>query len=225
MEEFDTFGEAIASTTRDCRVSNDDWSVQLANDAFTVLSNRFPELNRYRLVVLHQKFGTAFTASGDYIFVCRSLLELCSTVEMAAFVIAHEIAHHELGHIPKIASYLPPPLKGLSLFLKSLLRVHLRARQECEADVGGMSMCVAAGLDAEKCARALQIIEKLSLDRRAISVAIGSDAFYVPDMPERTRRRKIRSYLLFHGYYPVRIRRVVVNRVFGLYDPLRRFYL
>src|SRR3954471_9736937 len=41
----------------------------------------------------------AFTAPGRYIYFCRRLYELCSTEEQVAFVVGHEIAHHDLGHV------------------------------------------------------------------------------------------------------------------------------
>ena len=42
---------------------------------------------------------TAFTAPGRYIYFSRALLERCPHEDSAAFVIAHEIAHHDLGHL------------------------------------------------------------------------------------------------------------------------------
>lgn len=120
MEDYATFGDAIYSVTSDLKVQQDDWSVSLANDAFAILEARFPELHSYQIVVLHGSEPTAFTADGRHIFLTRSLLELCSTVETVAFIIAHEIAHHELGHIKPIPKLFKGWLKVLGLFLSSI---------------------------------------------------------------------------------------------------------
>ena len=48
----------------------------------------------------------AFTAPGRYIYFGRRLLERCPHEDSAAFVIAHEIAHHDLGHLDLFAGRL-----------------------------------------------------------------------------------------------------------------------
>jgi Zn-dependent protease with chaperone function len=41
----------------------------------------------------------AFTAPGEYIYFSGRLLELCPKDEHIAFVLGHELAHHQLGHV------------------------------------------------------------------------------------------------------------------------------
>jgi len=55
----------------------------------------------YKVVIPWLNEFTAFTTPGDYRFFSRKLFQECSKEAMAAFVIAHEISHHKLGHLDK----------------------------------------------------------------------------------------------------------------------------
>jgi predicted Zn-dependent protease len=57
------------------------------------------EEKRLRVEVPWIEAFTAFTVPGRYIYVSRRLLELCRSDESVAFLIAHEVAHHRLGHL------------------------------------------------------------------------------------------------------------------------------
>src|SRR5688500_15011589 len=57
------------------------------------------ERKRLRVEVPWLEQFTAFTAPGEYIYISRRLLEVCRTDEAGAFVFAHEVAHHRLGHM------------------------------------------------------------------------------------------------------------------------------
>lgn len=52
----------------------------------------------------------AFTAPGKYVYFGRRLLERCPHEDSAAFVVAHEIAHHDLGHLELFAGPSPGKL-------------------------------------------------------------------------------------------------------------------
>ena len=55
--------------------------------------------DRFTAVVPWLDSFSAFTAPGKYIYFSRRLLERCPHEDAVAFVIAHEIAHHDLGHL------------------------------------------------------------------------------------------------------------------------------
>src|SRR5262245_9160319 len=48
---------------------------------------------------------TAFTTPGCNLYVARQLLERLPTDECAAFVLGHEVAHHDLGHLEVFHSW------------------------------------------------------------------------------------------------------------------------
>src|SRR4051794_33940068 len=50
---------------------------------------------------------TAFTGPGRYIYFSRRLYERCATDEHVAFVIAHEMAHHDLRHVDLFSRWAP----------------------------------------------------------------------------------------------------------------------
>ncbi len=216
MQDFPTLGDAIDHVTSHDHVMGDDWSVRLAHEAFGVLKSVFPNISHHRIRVLHNPNYFAFTADGHHIFLTRTLLELCGSVEMAAFAIAHEIAHHELGHFPATSEGVRGRLKVAMLQLRNAVSPFARARREIETDLFAIDMCIRAGLSGRECLRIFQILEKRTLDRGDIESALGGDEFYDTEMSSFERRWKIGLYLLRHGNYPIRIRRILAERHAGI---------
>jgi Zn-dependent protease with chaperone function len=68
---------------------------QVARVGAQLQADRDPE-DRLIVEIPWLSLFTAFTAPGRYIYFSRRLLERCPTDETVAFVIAHEIAHHDL---------------------------------------------------------------------------------------------------------------------------------
>ncbi len=161
----------------------------------------------------------AFTAPGRHIFFARRLLELCRNDEMTAMVIAHEIAHHDLGHLDAVPAWLRLPsgtemspfLSGI--YRSALMRIH-GPEKECEADRFGLELCLAAGYDGWRCLELFDVLEKYALDRRDRAMAYGpddSDDELAADAPWSTRMR-IWLYQRRRGYLPVRDRRQALRR-------------
>lgn len=222
MRKFHSLGDAIDHfTSRD--QESVDWSARLTDEAFGVLCSAFPNMSRNRIRVLHYPDYFAFTAAGDHIFLTRSLLELCRSVDMAAFAIAHEIAHHELGHLPNVSEGANGRIKIAMLQLRGVLTPFARARREVEADLFAVDMCERAGLSGKKCVRLFQILEKSALDKGYFGSVFGSDAFYCTEMSSIERRRKIGLYLLRHVNYPFRVRRILAEQHIGVRNPIQVF--
>ncbi len=225
MPDFPTLGDAIDHDTSHDHVMGDDWSVRLAHEAFGVLKSVFPNISHHRIRVLHDPNNFAFTADGHHIFLTRTLLELCGSVEMAAFAIAHEIAHHQLGHVPAVSVGMRGRLKLAILRLRNAVTPFACARWEFEADQFAIDMCIRAGLSVEKCLRIFQILEKRTLDRGGIESAFGSDEFYDTEMSSFGRRWKIGLYILRYGNYPIRIRRILAERHAGICNKSANVFL
>jgi len=67
--------------------------------AAIVLSSPQPSIyNGYFVVILDSDEINAFTTSGGHIFLTRGLVNVAKTEDALAAVIAHEIAHNQLGH-------------------------------------------------------------------------------------------------------------------------------
>jgi len=149
----------------------------------------------------------AFALPGGYIFVTRSLLELCeSNLDQLAFIIAHEMSHVIRGHaidhfINNSAIALgsrAAPIRGLIArwlhtvgvkFLESAYSQDL----ELEADTLGARLIAAAGYDPQAPVKLLSRLAKLN--RSANQSVLGS---YFSSHPAFDLRIKRVNRLLNH---------------------------
>ena len=177
------------------------------------------EEKRLRVEVPWMEQFTAFTAPGQYIYVSRRLLEVCRTDEAVAFVVAHEVAHHRLGHM----AVFPEWLAGLTgtqipLLITALYR-SIEARlcgpeRELEADRMAIDLCVRAGYEPRKCLEIFDVLEKFALDVRDHDMVFGpedSDGEPHPAAPLSTRLR-VWLWQRTRGYLPLRDRRREIVR-------------
>ena len=120
------------------------------------------KLHRFDVGVVNDKQPTAYALPGGFIFVTRSLVELCERdQDELAFVVAHEMAHvirrHAINRVLRqtayaAASMVAPGRGAIAPWLKRvglewLERAHSRDH-EFEADALGALLTRAAGFDA-----------------------------------------------------------------------------
>jgi hypothetical protein len=123
---------------------------------------------------------TAFAVPGRYIYIARELLQEFPGDEPVAFVLAHEAAHHDLGHVRRVA----PTLKTLQkvpggvvaglLVEACTLPFRLPAFEDA-ADEYAAHLTVAMGYDGRKCVALFEALERYSLDHRDIDGVFGAD--------------------------------------------------
>jgi len=132
-----------------------------------------PEAQRLETLVLWLDDHNAFTAQGRTIYISRRLLERLPDDDAAAFVIAHEIAHHRLGHVPA----LPASWLGIARLLLVRLETAWVATpaRETDADLLAIEMCINAGYEPERCIAALQHLVNVSLDYGDIDGVLGAE--------------------------------------------------
>jgi Zn-dependent protease with chaperone function len=117
----------------------------------------------------------AFTAPGRTVYVARRLLERLDE-DATAFVVAHEIAHHRLGHVPSLAALSGyTAAVSLRLALELLDRAIATRANELDADALAIDMCLDAGYDADRCTAALAYLREVALDYGATDVALGRE--------------------------------------------------
>ena len=164
---------------------------------------------------------TAFTAPGKFIYFSRRLLERCPHEDSAAFVIAHEIAHHDLGHL----EYFQGPFarRAARFHLGALAVLYFRALQkriysperELAADRRALDLCLAAGYDAGKCLYLFHILELIALDVGDLGAVYGldteSDRELADDASALTKAR-IWLYQRERGYLPIQDRGAELRR-------------
>lgn len=166
-------------------------------------------------VILALRGVSAFTFAGRYIYVERHLYERLPSDEAVAYVCAHEIAHHDCGHLSIYngwSAWIPRSsattyLAALTAFLEHLA---YGPEKEGQADIYGMQLCLDAGYDGGRCMQVFDILENESLDAGDVDGVFGPENLLDPTDPERDRfSYQIQRWLWTRqrGYLPLRERR------------------
>ena len=164
---------------------------------------------------------SAFTAPGRYVYFSRRLLEQCPHEDAAAFVIAHEIAHHDLRHLELFSGPFARRAATLSagllviFFFRVLQKRIYSPAWELEADRCAMDLCLKADYDPGRCLYLFRILEKFSFDVGDVSGVYGldpeSDQELSPEASVMTRAR-IWLYQRRRGYLPLQDRQAELVR-------------
>jgi predicted Zn-dependent protease len=164
--------------------------------------------------------ATAFTGPGRYIYFSRRLYERCFTDEQVAFVVAHEIAHHDLGHVHLFAGWAPkiiglPGAKLFALAFHVLERRLYGPKKECDADRHGLDLCLTSGYDGLRCLELFDILEQYALYLGDDDMVYGpdeeSDDELAASASWKTKAR-IWAWQRKRGYLPIRDRRQMLLR-------------
>ncbi len=199
-------------------IESSGWAVEAVERVLGRLQADRTEEDRFQIVVPWLQGFTAFVVPGNYIFFCRPLLEMCRDDEMIAFVIAHEIAHYDQGHVDLVPKWLTQLIGEqiapfITIFYRSFERRLYGLEQECEADKQGIELCIKVGYDAEKCLAVLDVLEKYLLDLGDLSGVFGlqeSDDELLEDASLLTKL-KIWLFQKSRGYLPIRPRRKMLQ--------------
>ena len=180
-----------------------------------------PAGERYVVEVPWIESFSAFTAPGRYVYFGRRLLERCPHEDSVAFVIAHEIAHHDLGHLElftgpfaRHAARLEVGMLAI-LFFRMLQKRIYSPEWELAADFAAIDQCIAAGFDVAKCLWVFHILELIALDYGDLGMVYGldpeSDKEVSPEASTFTKAR-IWLYQRQRGYLPIQDRGAEVTR-------------
>jgi predicted Zn-dependent protease len=131
--------------------------------------------------VLWMSAPLAFTLSGPYVYISRSLIEYCRSDAPVAFALAHEIAHQDLGHTKRIgrmftAEGLAHAPERVAILALEFLSRHLYSRdREFWADAYAIGLCRRAGFDLKQCLQCFDVLTRYSLDHHDLDSVYGSD--------------------------------------------------
>src|SRR4051794_13992336 len=93
------FGEWLRERLlRACGTDEDPWAVQRVEEVRDRLNRARLPLPLLAVVILFEAEVTAFVGPGRYVYVTRGLLHRAWWPESVAMALAHEMAHHDLGH-------------------------------------------------------------------------------------------------------------------------------
>lgn len=222
IEEDNSVGEWLHDQISDAaHFEQEAWAVDRVRRVADRLQAGRPLSERLVVEIPWLDLCTAFTAPGRYIYFSRRLYERCATDEQVAFVIAHEIAHHDLRHVDLFAGWAPRiiNLPGADLFAFAFHALERRLygpEKECEADRHALDLCLAAGYDGQLCLRLFDILEQYALDMGDLDSVHGpdnqSDNELDDDAPWTTKAQ-IWAWQRKRGYLPIRDRRqMLANR-------------
>jgi Zn-dependent protease with chaperone function len=122
----------------------------------------------------------AFTLPGPYCYVSRRFIERCASDAPVAFALAHEIGHHDLGHLRRAESWaagaiVHVPLQLAVLLLYQLQRWMYSRDMELAADAYALELCRKAGFEPKQCLECFDILSRYMLDHHDIDGVYGTD--------------------------------------------------
>lgn len=165
--------------------------------------------------VLWMREPTAFTTPAAHVYIGRRLLERLPSDEAVAYVLAHETAHHDCGHMDLFANWLDLLPRGAAGTIVAALFRHLEHRaygpeREAEADIYAVELCLDAGYDGERCLQLFDILENMTLDRGDYDGVFGPENLLDPTDPmEGSTAYQIQRWLWTRArrYLPLRERK------------------
>lgn len=122
----------------------------------------------------------AFTLPGRYCYISRRYIERCASDAPVAFALAHEIGHHDLGHLRRVESWAAGAVERLPfrlavLLLYQLQRLIYSRNMELAADEFALQLCQKAGFDPRHCLECFDILSRYMLDNRDLDGVYGTD--------------------------------------------------
>lgn len=158
----------------------DGWALDQVRRIDERLQASVPADERLETVILWIPEATAFAMPGRHVYLSRRLIERAMNDDQLAFIVAHEMSHHRLGHLAATAEVLerlPEPARAFAVNLMAV-RTHVvrGAEREADTDAHALNLCLAAGYDAYRCVSAFDLLEMLSLDWGDTEGVFGPDA-------------------------------------------------
>jgi len=139
-----------------------------------------PASDGFEVLVFWSDHHTAFTGVGDTIYISRRLFERLDE-ESTAFVVAHELAHHRLGHVPSRTQLAHSVVRVVGMAALEVLDRMISTRQnELEADALAVDLCLDAGYDPDRFLTAFDHLAAILLDYRDLDRALGRDDGHSP---------------------------------------------
>ena len=135
--------------------------IQQITDRLNRIRKDYPPL---QTVYIFSETKFAFIVPGHYIYISQAMMRGLWYEDQIAFILAHEMAHYDLGHtrlrswtlklLERMVLVLPSNWLGnfLFQFLVGLGCIKRVSNPELMADAFGLGLCLEAGYDGYKCA-------------------------------------------------------------------------
>jgi len=128
------------------------WATERCARVMTRLNAERMDAEPKEAVILLLPRSRAFTTVGRYVYISRRLLERLPSDDEVAFVLAHEIAHHDCGHLDLYrgwSSWIPRSRATSYVAARLALMEHgmYSPEKEAQADLYALQLCLDAGYD------------------------------------------------------------------------------
>ena len=141
-------------------------------------------------VLVLSPLANAFALPGGFVFITKSLLDLCEhNRDEIAFFLGHEIGHIVNGHAKEklttstILNAVTARLSGLGRMLREVLGKGYSRSLELEADGEAVRLAAEAGFDSAASIRALQRLARVSPDSAGLAEYFSTH----PSLSDRIR--------------------------------------
>ena len=187
----------LEDTPRDADPASQALLDEIGEKLAAVVRNR---LHRFQMAAIETDRPTAFALPGGFIFIARSLMELCNrNKDDIAFVLAHEMSHVIRRHaierllqqkVVNAVALMSPARGALASWIRSvgfqgLARAYSQD-EEFEADELGVLLMRAAGFEPCGAIRTLQCLGKL--DRSSDLLGLNRYLSTHPPIDDRVNR-------------------------------------
>jgi Zn-dependent protease with chaperone function len=196
---------------RECENETESWARERIERVQTRLNDTRAGKQPLDTTILWIAAPLAFTLAGTHVYISRSLLERLPSDDAVAFILAHEAAHHDLGHLDLYgawARWLPESTStGYMAVLLGVLEHHRYGpERESAADDYAIDLLMKAGFNGQHAVQALAILEQLALDHGDLNGVYGPENLLDPtdprqDSPAYHVQRWVWTHL--HGYLPL----------------------
>lgn len=221
LEDDNEFGEWIyEQISRNIILEEDGPTFDLVQGVAECLNTERYPIQPIEPVILQMPQPTAFVVPGRYLYISRALLQTNICEEAVAFVMGHEMAHHDLGH----TAFLSTVSTSLRNLPGGMLLINaLRAREkllnspewEQAADRYGLELCIAVGYDGLQALQIFDVLEAYALKHGDVVGVFGPEES-VDDLLHTLPPGKLRNWLSqtrtwaeqrSRGYPPLRNRK------------------
>ncbi len=193
----------------------ESWAIERAKRVMDRLNAVRLDREPKEAVILWLQGFTAFTFVGRYIYIVRRLYERLPSDESVALIFAHEIAHHDCGHLSLFGSWTSwLPRSTATSYVAALTAVlehkAYGPEREAQADLYAMQLCLDAGYDGARCLQLFDIMENESLDVGDVDGVFGPENLLDPTDPDQGGiGQQVQRWIWtkHRGYLPLRERR------------------
>ncbi|MFT7520984.1 MAG: Zn-dependent protease with chaperone function [Kiritimatiellia bacterium] len=109
-----------------------------------------------RACVIWNLEHAACTQPGRWVYITKNVADRMPSDDALAFIVAHEMAHHDLAHLLGRLATTPATMM-VAAVLRGALQAARGHKLEYQADAYAMRLCRAAGYDPTLCLAALEL--------------------------------------------------------------------